>query len=210
MIEPGLYLAFLAAAALCIATPGPDSLTTLAVGAAQGRDAGRRFGIGVGCGGLTHTLWSALGIGALVAASPAWFAALKVAGALFLLWLGVQAWRSGQGLRLDGAPASPTNGSLWWRGFLSNTLNPKVMLFFIAFVPQFVDTRGGPVFLQMLLLGSTFSVMTAISYAWLGSAAGRIAEPLRSRPLLALWLQRLCGSLFIALALRLLWPERRV
>jgi threonine/homoserine/homoserine lactone efflux protein len=210
MIDWYLYLAYLVAAGLCIATPGPDSLATLATGASQGRAAGQRFGIGVGAGGLTHTVWAALGISALVAASPKLFAALKLLGALYLLWLGIQAWRSGSPLRMaQGQARSEPGAALFWRGFVSNALNPKVMLFFLAFVPQFVDAEGGPVFAQMLLLGATFSVMTACSYAWLGAAAGRLAAPLMQRPALGIWLNRATGSLFILLALRLLWPDER-
>jgi threonine/homoserine/homoserine lactone efflux protein len=210
LIDAWLFLGFCGAALLCIATPGPDSLGTIAMGAAMGPSAGRRFGLGVAAGAMTHTLWAALGISALIAASPALFTALKLLGAAYLLYLGVMAWRAPAAVvPAEGAPAPAGGASPFWRGFVSNALNPKVALFFLAFVPPFVDVQGGPVFAQMLLLGSTFAAMTALAYGALGGVAGRVAAPLVQRPGVARLVQRVCGTLFVVLAARLLWPERR-
>ncbi len=216
-IAPDAVLPWLLASALCIATPGPDSLTVLSVGVSRGRRAGMQFAAGVGLGCLTHTAWAALGVAAVLAASEALFTAIKLAGAAYLLVLGVQALRSRARTSVAGAAgeaaASADDASdtrRWWlRGFVSNSLNPKVMLFFVAFIPQFVDARMGSVAAQMLVLGAGFALMTASAYVTLGWASGRVGELLARRPAIATWLDRASGTLFILLALRLALAPRR-
>jgi threonine/homoserine/homoserine lactone efflux protein len=207
------YLAFLLAALVVIAAPGPDSLNSLAVGLARGRREGTAYALGVAAGCLTHTLWAVLGISAIVAASGTVFNLIKYAGVLYLLWLGMQALRNqGQG-RLPGpGEAPPAPGSLrgrFMQGLLVNALNPKVMLFFLAFLPQFVDTTAGPVALQMLLMGTSFTLITAVSYMGLAWSAGRMGERLLQRPGWVRGLNRCTGVLFILLAARLALAERR-
>lgn len=206
-------LPYLLACLVCIATPGADSLGTLSVGLARGRRHGMAFGVGVGLGCLTHTLWAALGVAAVVATSATLFSIVKLAGAAWLLWLGVQCLRDRGGVRLD-APAHaavlPVR-RLVWQGFLSNALNPKVMLFFIAFLPQFTDTAPGalPVGVQMLLLGTGFALCTAVCYTALGAGAGRAGAWLARRPGFATAMNRVTGVVFVLLALRLALAERR-
>jgi threonine/homoserine/homoserine lactone efflux protein len=211
--NPELYAAFLVAACVVIAAPGPDSLNTLAIGMARGRVEGVAYALGVGVGCLTHTLWAVLGISALVAASAALFNFVKLLGVAYLLWLGVQALRDKGALRLT-PNASSTAGAAsarqrFLQGVLTNALNPKVMLFFMAFLPQFADARLGSVALQMLLMGLTFAIITTVAYALLALGAGTLGARLLRRPALALWLNRCTGVLFIGLALRLVVAERR-
>lgn len=216
MISQQLLWPYLVASMVCIASPGPDSLTVLSIGLARGRREAMQFALGVGTGCLTHTLWAALGIAALVAASEQLFTALKLIGAAYLLWLGIGALRS-RGTLAGGTNAIPgpqqagpprTGRQRFLNGFINNSLNPKVMLFFIAFLPQFVDPAHGSVPVQMLLLGSGFALMTASSYVLLGAASGRVGELLMRRPSLALTLDRIVGVLFIALAARLVLTQR--
>lgn len=214
MLAEQLLLPYIAASMVCIASPGPDSLTVLSLGLARGRRDAMQFALGVGTGCLTHTLWAALGVAALVAASEQLFTAIKLAGAAYLLWLGVGALRS-RGALAAGQLASTSDaqpGRRGWQrflnGFINNSLNPKVMLFFIAFLPQFVDPALGPVSHQMLQLGAGFALMTATSYVLLGAASGRVGELLRRRPGLALALDRAVGVLFIGLAARLVLTQR--
>ena len=155
MIANQFFWPYLAASIVCIASPGPDSLTVLSLGLARGRREAMQFALGVGSGCLTHTLWAALGVAAVVAASQQLFIAIKLAGAAYLLWLGISALRSRGALaagRLPSLGAARAARGGWQRylnGFVSNSLNPKVMLFFIAFLPQFVDPALGPVSHQL-------------------------------------------------------------
>ena len=214
MLAEHLLLPYIAASMVCIASPGPDSLTVLSLGLARGRRDAMQFALGVGTGCLTHTLWAALGVAALVAASEQLFTSIKLAGAAYLLWLGVGALRSRGALaagQLAGTSDARPARRGWQRflnGFINNSLNPKVMLFFIAFLPQFVDPALGPVSHQMLQLGAGFALMTATSYVLLGAASGRVGELLRRRPGLALALDRAVGVLFIGLAARLVLTQR--
>jgi threonine/homoserine/homoserine lactone efflux protein len=203
-------LAFLGAAALVVATPGPDSLNTLALGLARGRREGVAYALGVGAGCMTHTLWAVLGISALVAASAPAFNLIKWLGVLYLLWLGVQALRDKGPPRAAGAPmpAASLRGR-FMQGWLTNALNPKVMLFFLAFLPQFVDPSAGPVAWQLLWMGGAFTAIASVAYAALAWVAGGLGEGFTARPGLARWLNRCTGGLFIALALRLALAERR-
>lgn len=209
-----LFVAYLVASAIVIATPGQDSLTVLSLGLARGKREAMQFALGVGAGCLTHTLWAALGVGALVAASGQLFALLKFAGAAYLLWLGIGALRSAGAHALGvpgvpGVPALPVRGrARFVQGLLSNSLNPKVMLFFIAFLPQFVDPAGAPVSWQLAELGAGFAAMTAASYVALGAASARVGDLFLRKPSLARALDRTVGVLFIGLAARLALDQR--
>lgn len=244
MIVDAAFWPYVAASLVCIASPGPDSLSVLSIGLARGRREAMQFALGVGAGCLTHTLWAALGVAAAVAASESLFTAIKLLGAGYLLWLGVSALRSpgrltggvtrepasaAQATRAGalttdaGATASGASGAgaphtheparapglrRFVQGFVNNSLNPKVMLFFIAFLPQFVDPAAGPVGVQMLALGAGFALMTATSYVLLGAASGRVGETLVRRPALGRFLDRFVGCVFIALAARLAMVSR--
>ena len=212
-LNPELFATFLVAACVVIAAPGPDSLNTLAIGMARGRREAVAYALGVGIGCMTHTLWAVLGVAALVAASAALFTLVKLAGVGYLLWLGVQALRDRGGLAPSSAdPAAaaalPARRRLL-QGVLTNALNPKVMLFFLAFLPQFADPRLGSVGAQMFWMGTSFAVITTLAYALLGAGAGTVGTRLLRRPSLARWLDRATGVLFIGLALRLVLVDRR-
>jgi threonine/homoserine/homoserine lactone efflux protein len=205
-----LYLSFLVAALVVIAAPGPDSLNSLAIGMSRGRREGVAYALGVGVGCLTHTLWAMLGISAVVAASATLFNAIKWVGVLYLAWLGVQALRSAGRSFIAGDVAAGRASQRFRQGLLTNALNPKVMLFFLAFLPQFVDPQHGvAVIWQLGLMGLTFTVITAIAYCALAAGAGAAGARLARQPRIALWLERTTGVLFIAMALRLAFAERK-
>src|SRR5690606_11449211 len=132
--------AFLAISFVVTLAPGPDNLMVLGQSLARGRLAG--FGLALGCalGCFTHTPWAAVGVSAALASSPAAFLVLKLAGAAWLAWLGWQALRNAAAARLETAAARPAEPWLRYlrRGFIANAINPKVALFFLAFLPQFV------------------------------------------------------------------------
>lgn len=143
-------LGFLVAAVLVTMAPGPDNLMVLGIGMSKGRRQGIAFGLGCAVGCLSHTLLAVAGISALIAASPAAFMALKTVGGLYLLWLGLNAWRSAGAFSSHAATAiemSPKN--LFMKGVFANAINPKVALFFFSFLPQFVIPANGGAGWQM-------------------------------------------------------------
>ena len=212
MLAADQFLSFLAAAMLITLSPGPDNLMVLGVGISRGRAQGMAFGLGCALGCFTHTLWAALGFSALVLAMPGAFFALKLLGAAYLLWLGIGALRSrARSVRLDGNAITAAAPQPMWRnvvrGFVANAVNPKVALFFMAFLPQFV-TAGAPAGPQMVVLGALFAVQTVIVFGAIAAAAGTLGSALARKPQLAAWLDRGSGVLLIALAVHLLVSPR--
>jgi threonine/homoserine/homoserine lactone efflux protein len=209
MPAPDILFAFFAASVLVTLAPGPDNLMVLSLGISRGRAAGIGFGLGCAAGCATHTLWATLGIGALVLASDMAFTLLKLAGAAYLIYIAVLSWRhAGQAVvaRIESG-----EDSLWLhfrRGFIANAINPKVALFFIAFLPQFVDPAHGALWPQMLLLGAVFAAQTILIFGAIGWFAGRIGTRLAQQPRIAAWLDRLAGAIFVGLALRLAGAQR--
>ena len=200
------FAAFIAAAILITLAPGPDNLMVLSLGMARGRKPGVAFGLGCALGCLNHTLLAALGVSALIAASPPAFTALKVAGGLYLIWLGVQAIRNARTLAApkDGNASAETPGKLFVKGLVANAINPKVILFFLAFLPQFVVSQRGHVAWQIAQLGALFTVETVVIFGAIGWFAGSLGERLARRPAIGTWLDRVAGGIFVALGLRLL------
>ncbi len=205
MLPADHLLAFLAIAVAITFAPGPDNLMVLGQSLARGRMAG--FGVTLGCalGCFTHTLWATLGVSVALAQSPRVFLALKLAGAAYLLWLGIQALRHAAAARIrdeGGAPAEPWLRYLR-RGFIANAINPKVALFFLAFLPQFARPEYGSISTQMVLLGAIFAVQTVLVFGAIALAAGSVGRALKRHPAAGTWLDRAAGFIFIGLALRL-------
>lgn len=202
---------FLLAAALITFAPGPDNLSVLSLGLSRGRRAGIGFGLGCALGCFTHTIWATLGVTALIAASDTAFAALKYAGAAYLVWLGVQALKS-PGAKFtaeaEGTPPQEAMRPYVMRGFVANAINPKVALFFLAFLPQFVDPARGAAAAQTALLGTLFALQTVLIFGALGWYAGTVGGWLRGRPAVGRWLDRATGVLFIGLGIRLALAQR--
>ena len=205
MLTPEQLLAFLAAAILLTLSPGPDNMMVLGIGMAKGRARGVAFGIGCALGCLSHTLLAAIGVSALIAASPTAFTLLKVCGGLYLAWMGFNAIRSRGGAgasRAEGVTESPR--TLFLRGVLANAINPKVALFFLSFLPQFVVAQRGGANLQTGLLGLVFTAQAAILFGLLGYFSGAVGAWLTRRPRAGMWMDRIAGAIFIALGLRLI------
>ena len=186
MVTTAQLLAFTLAAIVITATPGPDNLMVLGMGVSRGRRAGIAFGLGCAFGCLSHTALAVLGVSALIAASPLAFTALRWVGGAYLVWLGVNAWRHA-GRRPpvagDGGGAVSLR-ALFLRGVVANAINPKVVLFFLSFLPQFVVPAQGRVAWQLGLLGLVFAVQAAVLFGLLGGFAGthrRVAEPPAAR-----------------------------
>ena len=204
MLTLAQLLSFLFAAVLITATPGPDNLMVLGMGMSKGRARGIVFGLGCALGCLSHTLLAVVGVSALIAASPLAFTALKWVGGAYLIWLGVQALRSsGLGrVAAEGVPEQPLR-TLFLKGMFANAVNPKVVLFFLSFLPQFVVPAQGQVGLQLGLLGLVFTAQAAVLFGLLGYFPGSIGAWLNRRPRAGLWLDRIAGAVFVGLGLKM-------
>jgi threonine/homoserine/homoserine lactone efflux protein len=186
-------------------TPGPDMLYVAARGASEGRPAGIASALGIGTGTVVHIALVAAGLAALLAAVPVAYLALRLGGAAYLIYLG------GRGLLARPAtavaPLAPASlSAIFQQGVITNVLNPKVALFFLAFLPQFVDpSRGNPV-LQVIALGLIFDTTGTLVSLAVAIGSSRAAARLRTQgPLL----QRVTGGIFVALGLRLAFSARR-
>ena len=203
-------LGLLAAASMVlIITPGPDMMYIIARGIAQGRRIALLSALGVCTGLFFQVFAAAFGLSALLGASAAAFVAIKYAGAVYLVFLGVKTLLSkgGQPLAETRRPAGPL--SVFGQGVLSNVLNPKVALFFLSFLPQFVDhTRTSPA-AQMLLLGAVFAAMGVVWLLAVALLSAGIGRRLRTSPGVVKALNRLSGGILIGLGLHLACLERR-
>ncbi|MBC2903971.1 LysE family translocator [Streptomyces cupreus] len=204
MVDMSLYAAFLVAAfALCI-TPGPDMMFIVAMGGRGGPTAGVMAAFGVACAMLVHTVAAALGLSALFTTLPTLYHVLRWVGAAYLLYLAVKAFRDRS---VPGEDGSAGTGSgmrrAFWQGAVTNLLNPKVILFNVAFLPQFVDPSLGHVPGQLLLLGGTLVLMGFLWDGFVGLLAGRLADLLRRSKRVNRWLNIVSGTVFTGLAVRL-------
>jgi threonine/homoserine/homoserine lactone efflux protein len=196
------FALFLATSIAITMAPGPDNLQVLARGISQGRAAGLVAALGFAAGITFHTTLAALGVAALLRSSPLAFEAIKLAGAAYLVWIGIKALRS-QGLATAHERAPQPLMTVFRQSVLGNLLNPKVTLFFVVFLPQFVQTGGAQnVTVQMLELGALFMLQTLVVFSLFGVCAGMIGGWLRRRPRVGVWLDRLAGATFIGLGIR--------
>lgn len=201
-------LAFSAAAALLTVTPGLDTALVLRTAAVEGPRRAALAGFGIIAGCLVWGAAVALGLAALLDASRLAFTVLKWAGAAYLVWLGLNLiLKPRDRFDVDGSPASAGGGLAWMRrGFLTNLLNPKVGVFYISFLPQFLP-QGVPAAPFIFLLAALHGVMTVFWFGALIAATQPIAGALR-RPAIVRWLDRLTGGVFLAFGLRLALERR--
>jgi threonine/homoserine/homoserine lactone efflux protein len=176
---------------------------------AQGRFAGLCSAIGVCLGILVHTALAALGVGAILHASATLFVALKLLGAAYLVYLGVRLVMA-RGAKLESAaaaaPLSPAQ--LVMQGVLSNVTNPKIVLFFFAFLPQFVDPASPHPTRDLVFLGVLYALLALPVKAAVGLAAGSLSERVLRRPGALAWMNRVCGVVLVGLGLRIAAAER--
>jgi threonine/homoserine/homoserine lactone efflux protein len=194
---------FVVAGLLLNLTPGADLLYVAGNTAAGGRRAGMLAALGIGTGCLFHVLLAALGLSALLAASELAFTVVKWAGAAYLVWMGVSMLRS-RGSASALSAIDPQR--VFWRGVLTNALNPKVALFFLAFLPQFIAPQSAHRTLAFGLLGLVFTVngtLVTLAMAWLGGMARERLAGSQRAGWLGLWLQRVAGAVFVVLGVKL-------
>jgi threonine/homoserine/homoserine lactone efflux protein len=195
---PSTLLVFAAASLALIAIPGPSVIYIVTRSLEQGRAAGLVSMLGVEAGGLLHVAAAALGLSALLASSAAAFAVVKYLGAAYLILLGLQRLRRREGDRLP-APAPASRSRLFRHGVLVNALNPKVAIFFLAFLPQFVDPARGAVAAQVAVLGLCFIALAVLSDSAYALVAGGVGERLRRSAAVRRWLDRVSGAVYVAL-----------
>lgn len=199
---------FLLAVLALFLSPGPNMAFVLSHGVAHGPRGGLAAAVGISAADLVHTLFAATGVTALVAAWPPSFDLLRYAGALYLLWLAAQAVRGG-GLPRIGGQARPAGfGRIVRMALLNNLVNPKALLFFMVFLPQFVDPSRGSVPLQLLQLGAVLSLAALGFNTLLGACSGQVGRWLQARPGAARWQGGLLAAVMLGLAVRLLFLDR--
>lgn len=203
------WTTFLAAAVLLNLTPGPDMAFILAQTARGGRRAGFAAMFGVWAGAFGHVLMAAMGLTAVLAASAAAFTIVKWLGAAYLIWLGVQALLSrGGGFAAEAISAPQTSWPIFRQGVLVALLNPKVAIFFLAFLPQFVVPGAGPAWAQLFLHGALIIIVAGVIEPPLILAGARLIGRLRGSRKLGQWLDRGLGALFVTLGIKLALSER--
>ncbi|RQR76131.1 LysE family translocator [Burkholderia sp. Bp9012] len=204
---------FVLAVFLLNVTPGPDTAYIVGRSVAQGRGAGLMSALGISAGCCVHALACAFGLTALLAASAAAFMVIKLVGAAYLIYLGARMILAKQAAAPAGAEAARATAAkplrqLFMQGFWTNVLNPKVVLFFVSFFPQFVSADSPHKALAFLALGSVFLVMSTIWSCIVAWVAGSVTQRFSGKPGVRKWLDRTVGSAFVGLGLRLAATQR--
>lgn len=206
MIPIDTLILFLSASIALALAPGPDNIFVLTQSALYGRKAGLLITLGLCTGLIGHTTAVILGVATLFQTSALAFTLLKTLGAVYLAYLAVQAWHAGnQPIETSGEELS--NIQLYRRGIIMNISNPKVAIFFLAFLPQFTHPEAGSLALQMLTLAALFTVSGFAVFAIIATAAGSLGSWLRKSSKAQKTINKLASLIFIALALRLVLVE---
>lgn len=203
-----ILLAFLGASMALTIAPGPDNIFVITQGISRGRRAAIVTALGMCSGVSVHTLAAAAGVSALFYASAVAFTLVKYAGAGYLLYLAVKAVTERTAFTAAGGGGAATGPAMFRRGFIMNVLNPKVALFFLAFLPQFTTPQAGSVGLQMVALGLIFMLQAVVIFTAIGFFSGTVGEQVLRRPKIARGFAWLSAGIFAALGIRLALAER--
>ncbi|GGI28334.1 LysE family translocator [Bradyrhizobium guangdongense] len=187
--------------------PGPATLVTMARAASSGTRVGIATGAGIAAGDLIHTSMAIAGLSAIIATSALLFSIVKYAGAAFLIYLGIRAMLDRAPIELNGAPAIGA-GRAFRQAVLTEVLNPKTALFFLAFLPQFVRPEHGSTALQLATLGAVFVLLGLLSTIVFAVGAGRLGNLLRRHPAVVKWQGKVVGTIYCAVGARLALQER--
>ena len=200
---------FLLASAAVTISPGPDILYVLAKGISQGRRTGVVAAAGFASGLSIHTTMVVVGLSALLMASAVAFTIVKFAGGAYLLYLGIKAFRSGGLVSVPRSGEPLSDRRIFGQAFLMNVLNPKVAMFFLAFLPQFTRREQGRLSMQLLLLGISFALVALVIFSIVAVFSAAIGGWLRSQPKGFRIFDYVIGSLFIGLGLRLAFSSKQ-
>jgi threonine/homoserine/homoserine lactone efflux protein len=198
---------FIAASALLAIAPGPDVIYVLTRAVSQGRKAGLAAALGFASGCIFHTVLAAVGVAALIRSSELAFDIVRYAGAAYLIWIGIQALRHRSAFSIEGASDAKALMTIYRQSVIGNMLNPKVTLFFLAFLPQFVNAGAGDIALQMVVLGLVFMLVTIVVFGAVAIFAAMIGDWVRRKPAIGERLNVFAGITFIALGIRVALPD---
>ncbi len=203
------WILFTVASLVLIATPGQDMILVMSRSIAQGPAAGIATAAGVSLGLVGHTILATLGLGAILRTSELLFLALKLVGAAYLIYLGIGFIRTRNPELLVNASSSRSMARLFVDGAISNISNPKIAVFYFAFLPQFVLPNAAHATLTIFVLGLLFALLTFAVKGPVGLSAGLLSSWLRSRPRVLLWLYRSSGAILLGLGIRLALERRQ-
>lgn len=208
MIDLPTLIAYVAVVLGFVFIPGPATLLTIARATSSGTKVGIATGAGIAAGDIFHTVMAMVGISAIIATSATLFSIVKYIGAAYLLYLGIRAI-------IEKTPTDPSAGTLaisagkaFRQAVLTEVLNPKTALFFLAFLPQFVRPENGTVMLQLAVLGIVFVVLGLFSTVVFAVSAGRLGSFLRRNPTVLKWQGKVVGGIYCALGVRLALQQR--
>ncbi|WP_319591225.1 LysE family translocator [uncultured Draconibacterium sp.] len=203
-------LLFVGLSWVLIVTPGPDLIYVLTKGISIGKKAGLISATGVTLGIFVHTIFAALGLSVILKTSALAFMIVKLIGAGYLIYLGIKTLVSKEKLNLRNNEQQTPNRKIFTQGLLSNTLNPKVALFFMAFLPQFIKTNGTEITpIPFLILGTLFALFTWIFLAILGYFSGAVGHYIKTKDSVSKWIKNLSGSVMILLGIRLAFINQK-
>lgn len=203
MVDPAVLPGFILVVLLICVAPGPDMAFIIAMSIDSGSLAGVRSAAGMAAGMALWTVATALGLGAILHELPAAFAAIRAAGAAYLLWLGITTLRSARAAGGGGGQAGLPERKFALRGMLTNLANPKIAVFFAAFLPQFVRSSAGPAWPQLLTLGALFLLAGLLVDSLVAMGAGRLRQALAPGGRMAAALSVTAGIVLCALAVGL-------
>ncbi|MCG6186390.1 LysE family translocator [Maribellus maritimus] len=202
-------LLFIGLSWILIVTPGPDLIYVLTKGISTGKKAGLISAFGVTLGIFVHTIFAALGLSVILRTSALAFMIVKVVGAGYLIYLGIRTLINKDELDLNKEKQTSTR-KIFTQGLLSNTLNPKVALFFMAFLPQFIKTDGTEISpVPFLVLGSVFALFTMLFLATLGYFSGAVGHYLKTKESVSKWIKNISGSIMVLLGIRLAFLHQK-
>jgi threonine/homoserine/homoserine lactone efflux protein len=208
MLSVETMVAFFIASILLGLAPGPDNIFVMTQSALYGRMTGLIILMGLCTGLIVHTVAVASGVAVIFQSSALAFSFLKIVGACYLSYLAWQAFRTRAGDYSSSVIGIKSYRHLYMRGIFMNITNPKVSIFFLAFLPQFAEPSRGPVILQLLILGGLFIVATLVVFGGIAFLAGWLGEVLKRSPRIQQVLNKVAGAIFLGLALKLATTER--
>lgn len=208
MIDQTTLLTYCAIVLGFVFIPGPATLLTVARATASGARVGIATGAGIMVGDILHTVFAVVGISAIIAASATLFSVIKYAGAAYLIWLGIKAIFEKIPAMLGQGQPRISAGQAFRQAVLTEALNPKTALFFLAFLPQFVRPENGAVFVQLMLLGVLFALLGLGSTVIFALGAGGLGNFMRRHPAVLKWQGKVVGGIYCALGLRIALQQR--
>ncbi len=208
MFDSTTLLTYVVASVAIILAPGPAQALVLARTLSEGRKAGIITAIGLNTATIVHALIAALGLSAVLATSSAAFSIVKYLGATYLLYLGIKAFLAKEHIETGAKLSYTTSHHAFSRAFITGILNPKVAIFFLAYVPQFVDPHRGWPILQFFVLGSILGILDIMYESILACLAATVSNWITSNQRFNVWRQRITGGVLISLGVRLFFTER--